>query len=231
MFDRFCLRALLLGGVLLPLASCSTTSLTTIVISPTTFTTTLALSSNGDALPPSQQMWTQYTAMGYYGHAGHQTTRDITKEVTWISYTPLLVTVNSTGVATVSGQATGFSQITAMEPGFNGDIMSNASTFTVNLPSTVTTSDVTSLAISPNPGTIAAIGKTLGFTVIGTTGTGQTVDLTTSVSWSSSTTAVANIGQFTGVATAVSAGSTVITATYTNSDGLKVTASAALTVQ
>jgi hypothetical protein len=231
MFDRFCLRALLLGGVLLPLASCSTTSLTTIVISPTTFTTTLALSSNGDALPPSQQMWTQYTAMGYYGHAGHQTTRDITKEVTWISYTPLLVTVSSTGVATVSGQATGFSQITAMEPGFNGDIMSNASTFTVNLPSSVSTSDVTSLAITPNPATIAAVGKTLGLVAIGTTGTGQTENLSTAVTWTSSTPGVATIGQSTGLVTAVSVGSTVITATYTNADGLKVTATTSLTVQ
>jgi len=231
MFDRFSLRALLLAGVLLPVASCGNNGLTTIVISPSAFTTTLALSSSGASLPPSQQMWTQYTALGYYGHAGHQTTRDITKEVTWTSYTPLLVTISSTGVATVSGQATGYTQITASAPGFNGDIVSNASTFTVDLPSDTTTSDVTSLAIAPSTATLSALGKTEGFVAIGTTGTGSTVNLTTSSTWTSSNTAIATVGAGTGLATGVGAGSSTIVATYTNADGKQVTASAILTVQ
>jgi len=230
MFDRFSVRAILLAGVLLPLASCGNEGLTTIVISPSTFTTTIALSSSGQSLPTSQQMWTQYTAIGYYGHAGHQRTRDLTKEVTWLSYTPLLVTINSSGIATVTGQATGYSQITASKPGFSGDIVSNASTFTVNAPTDFATSDVISIAISPTTPTITGVGKTLGFTALGTTGTGQTVDLTKSVIWTSSTPAVGTISA-TGAVTAVSAGQTVVIATYTNSDGLQATASTTVTVK
>lgn len=127
MFNRTCLNVLLLVGLLLPLTSCtSSPSLTSIVISPSDFTATLATSG-----PP---IWTQYTATGYYGHAGHQSTKNITNQVTWTSYTPMLVIINSSGVATVAGQATGFTQITASAPGFNGDIISNASTFTVTAP-------------------------------------------------------------------------------------------------
>lgn len=232
MLDRFCLRAVLLAGLLLPLASCGNTSLTTIVISPTAFTATLALSQNGTALPPGQQLWTQYTATGYYGHAGHQTTRDLTNEVNWMSYTPLLVTINSSGIAVVSGQATGYTQITASAPGYSGDIISNASTFTVNLPSSTATSDVVSLVIAPIDPSLTAVGKTVGLTAIGTTGTGQTENLTTAVVWTSSTPLVATIGQSTGLATATGAGTSIIVATYTNPvDGLQVTANTTLTVQ
>jgi len=231
MFDRTLLKALMLIGMVLPIASCSSPSLTSITISPSAFTTTLVLTSSGQSAPPSQQFWTKYTATGSYGHPGHPAiTKDITDQVTWLSYTPLLVTINSSGVATVSGTATGFTQIAASMPGFNGDIISNASTFTVNLPTTITTSDVTSLAISPTAPTLPAVGKTQGFTVIGTTGTGQTENLTTAAVWTSSTPLVATISN-TGLATATGVGTSVIVATYTNSDGTQVTASETLVVQ
>ena len=231
MLDRTLLKALMLIGMVLPIASCSSPSLTSITISPTTFTTTLVLTASGQSAPPSQQFWTKYTATGSYTSPGHPAmTRDITDEVTWLSYTPLLVTINSSGIATVSGQATGFSQIAASMPGFNGDIISNDSTFTVNLPTTITTSDVTSLAISPTTPSLTAAGKTQGFTVIGTTGTGQTENLTTAATWTSSTPLVATISN-TGLATATGPGTSVIVATYTNSDGTMVTASTILTVQ
>jgi len=237
MFDRTLLKALMLIGMVLPIASCTSPSLTSITISPSTFTTTLAVTASGQSAPPSQQMWTQYTATGSYSHPGHPAiTKDITDEVTWLSYTPLLVTINSSGIATVSGQATGFSQIAASMPGFNGDIISNASTFTVNSPTNVTTSDVTSLAFTPaNPTITLAKTKTLGLTVTGTTGTGQTENLTNSVTWTSSTPLVATIGPSNGSApglvSAINVGTSVIVATYTNSDGTMVTASTILTVQ
>jgi len=227
MFDRTLLKALMLIGMVLPIASCTSPSLTSITISPSTFTTTLAVTASGQSAPPSQQMWTQYTATGSYSHPGHPAiTKDITDEVTWLSYTPLLVTINSSGIATVSGQATGFSQIAASMPGFNGDIISNASTFTVNSPTNVTTSDVTSLAFTPaNPTITLAKTKTLGLTE----------NLTNSVTWTSSTPLVATIGPSNGSApglvSAINVGTSVIVATYTNSDGTMVTASTILTVQ
>ncbi len=232
MFDRFCLRALVLAGLLLPVASCSSnTSLTSIVISPAAFTTTVAVSQTGESLPPAEQLWTQYTATGYYGHAGHQTTKDITNEVNWLSYTPLLVTVNSSGVATVSGQATGFTQITASAPGFSGDIISNASTFTVNAPSSGATTDIVSLSIIPANPTVTKVPATLDFSAIGTSGAGATQNVTAACTWVSSNPAVATIGATTGIATTVSAGTTAIIATYTNTDGMQATAYTLLTVQ
>jgi len=80
-------------------------------------------------------MWTQYKAIGYYGNASNYTTKDITDQVTWTSLTPLMVTVSSTGVAQVTGEAYGATQITASKQGYGGLITSNTSTFTVNKPS------------------------------------------------------------------------------------------------
>lgn len=231
MFDRNSLKALVLIAALLPIASCSSPSLTSITISPATFTTTLVLTASGAPAPPSGQVWTQYTATGSYTHPGHPAmTKDLTNQVTWMSFTPLLVTINSSGVATVAGNGTGFTQIAASMPGFNGDIISNMSTFTVNVPTSGTTSDVTSLAIQPANPTVKAGSKPFGFSVIGTTGTGSTEDLTAACKWSSSTLGVATISN-TGVATPGTAGTSVIVATYTNSDGLVVTAATTLTVQ
>ncbi len=131
MCGRFCLGVLLFAGLLLPLVSCSNQGLTSIVISPTTFTTTLVTAG--------AQGYTQFKAIGYYGHAGSQSTQDITSEVKWLSNAPQVATIcNNTdpapcipGLATASGSWTGVTDITASAPGFNGDIVSNDATFTV----------------------------------------------------------------------------------------------------
>ncbi len=227
------LGVLAFGLVMLPLTSCTDDpSLTSIIISPTSFTATLTLLPNGSPAPASEQLWTQYTATGYYTHPDHQPiTKDITNQVTWLSYTPLLVTINSSGVATVAGTATGFTQITASMPGFHGIVTSSASTFTVNLPSSITTSDVVSLNILPTNPIVSSLNTNEGFVVIGTTGTGATEDLTTSATWTSSNTAVATIGAKTGLATALSDGTSTIVATYANPDGFQATAYTNLTVQ
>jgi hypothetical protein len=227
------LGLLALSLLMMPLTSCiNGPSLTSIVISPATFATALVLLPNGEPAPASEQFWTQYTATGYYTHPGHQpTTKDITKQVTWLSYTPLLVTINSSGVATVAGTAIGFSQIAASMPGFHGDVISNASVFTVNPPTNFVTTDVTSLEILPADPTVTTLNTNEGFRVIGTTGTGSTEDLTSASTWISSNTQVATIGARTGLATALSAGSSVIVATYANADGFQVTTTTNLTVQ
>lgn len=71
----------------------------------------------------------------------------------------------------------------------------------------------------------------MGFSVIGTTGTGATEDLATASTWTSSNPGVAMIGLKTGVGTTVGAGTSSIVATYTNPDGFAVTAYTTLTVQ
>ena len=131
MFNRFCFGALLLAGLAGLLSGCSTTSsagLTTIVISPSgASAVTMTLAPPGVA-----QGHAQFTALGYYGHAGHQVTQDITDSVTWSSSLTQVVTICSNGspapctpamdgLATVTGFTpqgawTGLSSITASCP-------------------------------------------------------------------------------------------------------------------
>jgi hypothetical protein len=139
------------------------------------------------------------------------------------------------GLATVTGWVggeawTGNTTITASAPGFNGDIVSNQVTLTVTDSST--TDDVISIAVTPNPYTFTAINATNPFTAIGTTQTGVQENLTTAsgMAWTSGNLSFVTIGLNTGLGTAVGAGSTSVTATYTNSDGTTAKGSAIVTV-
>jgi trimeric autotransporter adhesin len=232
MLYRSSLGALLLTAALLPVVSCSTSpSLTSITISPSAYTTTLVLTASGASAPTSEQGQTLFTATGYYTHPGHPAeTKDLTNEVNWLSYTPALVTVATNGVATVTGGAIGSTQVTASMPGFNGDIISTPSTFTVTLPTTTKTSDVISLTITPaNP--IILEGQSAGFSAIGTTGNGGSENLTTQSVWTSSNSSVCAINANTGVCNSTALGTAAITATYTNPDGIQVTGYTVLSVQ
>jgi hypothetical protein len=131
MFNNFYIKALLLAGLALPIAGCiAPQGLDSIVITPSTYTVTLSTTGYGG-------YWS-YKAIGYYGNAAHQVTKDITDQVTWTSLAPIMVTINSSGVATVTGKATGSTSIIASAPGYNGDIVSNVSTFIVQLPTATT---------------------------------------------------------------------------------------------
>ena len=222
MRNRLLWSAVLCACPLLLLTSCSTDpSLTSIVINPGTFTAVL----NACGQP---QVSSNFTATGYYTHPGHAAvTKDITDQVTWTSLTPLMVTINSTGTATVTCQMYGTTEISASAPGFHGDIIGYA-TFIVTQP-TSGGGDITSLTISPTNPTISS-GATESFLAIGTMGTTQQ-NVTTSSLWTSSNSSVATINPSTGVATGVSAGTTNITATYTNTDGTQAIATTVLTVQ
>ena len=232
MFHRSTLSALLLSVALLSVVSCtSSPSLTSITISPSSYTTTLVLTASGASAPTGLQGQTLLTATGNYAHPGHPAeTRDLTSQVTWLSYTPELVTVSPTGVATVTGSAIGTTQITASMPGFNGDVISNASTFTVTLPAATKTSDVTTLTVTPaNP--IILQGQSAGFSAIGTTGNGGSENLTDQSVWTSSNPTVCAINANTGVCNSTALGTAAITATYTNADGIQVTGYTVLSVQ
>jgi hypothetical protein len=229
MSDRFCLKALLLAGLFLPIVSCSnTSSLASIVITPEAYTITLASNGYGG-------YWS-YAATGYYGHADHQITKDVTKEVTWTSLAPIMVTIVSggtnAGVATPTGQATGTSSIYASAPGFNGTIKSNESTFTVQLPTTTTTAqNVTSLSIGQSSQTAASPNVAEPFAVTGKTSEGGTVNVTDHLSWTSSNPQAVAIDKHTGAIKVLGAGETTISVVFTNPDGSMAMGTKSMTVE
>jgi hypothetical protein len=86
------------------------------------------------------------------------------------------------------------------------------------------------MAIIPSAQSVAVPSQTAQFLAIGTTATGQTVNITDAVAWSSSSQQIATIGGTTGLATALGQGTSTITALYV-SGGSTLTATATFTVQ
>jgi 6-phosphogluconolactonase len=141
---------------------------------------------------------TQLTATGTYSDG---TKKDLSSQVTWASATTTVATISTVGLAT--SVAVGTSAITAMLSGVTG-----------NDTLTVTAATVVSIAITPAKPTIPP-GKTLQFTATGTYTDATTQDLTTMVAWGASPSSVATIGPSTGLASAIAAGTSTITGTYT----------------
>jgi hypothetical protein len=157
----------------------------------------------------------QFTATGTYSD---NSTKNITTGVTWKSSNTAFATISSTsGLAT--GVAAGTAQITATQ----GGIVSS------NDPLTVTAATVTlkSIAVTPASPSIG-IGNTLQFTATGTYSDNSTKNITSSVTWASSSPSFATIGLATGLATGVAVGTTEITGTLGSvvspNDALTVTA-------
>jgi len=148
----------------------------------------------------------QFTATGTYSDGGSQ---DLTSSATWLSSNPAAATITAAGLAT--GVAQGTSQISAGSAGVTG-----ITTLTVGA------ATLLSIAVTPSNPSIPK-GTTQQFTASGNYSDGSTVDLTNSVSWSSSDTSVATITSG-GLASALKQGSTTISA----SSG--VTGSTTLTV-
>ena len=158
----------------------------------------------------------------------------------WVSTIPSVGTVGAvTGIATAI--ATGSTTITATAKNPDGTVVSGSATLTVNISSPGAGEPLVSLALVPGTQTLSAANQNAAFIAIGTTSSGTTVDLThqpatigsatiKAAAWSSSSPGVATINAATGVATAVSNGTTVITALASNPDGTVVTGTATLTV-
>jgi len=225
MRDRSLLGVFVLAGLVIPFTSCAVSpSLTSISITPNAYTAVLA--PCGDP-----QVTTNFQAIGSYTRPGHAAvTKDITSQVTWTSLTPAMVTVTSAGTATVTCQMYGSTAIEASAPGFHGDIVGTA-TFNVEAYNNTSTNDVVSITVTPTNPVLTAAGQTVSFVATGTKGNGTTVNVTTASTWTSSDPSVASINPNTGVATALAAGNTTITATYVNSDGVQATGTSQLTVQ
>ena len=156
----------------------------------------------------------QFTATGTFSD---QSTKDVTAQSTWMSSDTETATIGAnTGLATGGSAPGGPITITATDGTVSG---------TSQL--TVTGSSVTlkSIAVTPNPVTIAKNG-TQQFTATGTFSDNSTKDVTAQSHWISSDTDVATIGAATGLATGVDLGGPV---TITATDG-NIVGTAQLTV-
>jgi len=211
MFTRYCFRAAVALCLVLPLAGCSNTDVSSIQISPST-----------SALTVGQTV--QFSATGIVQHGSHPaSSSNVTAQATWSSSTPAVATVNSSGMATAVSAGT--VTITATLPGS----ISATATITVTGGGGTTGGSLASLAIIPGTQSVASPAQTSQFIAIGTTTSGATEDLTSTVTWSSSSTQVATITAG-GLATAVSKGTTTVTAIAANPDSSVVTATATFTV-
>ena len=135
----------------------------------------------------------QLTATGAYSDG---TSRDLSTSATWSSSNPAVASVSSSGL--VTGVAAGTATVTATSGG------TNASTVV-----TITAATLSSMTVSPANANVVK-GGTKAFTATGTFSDGTTGPV--AVTWSSSAPAVATINA-SGLATALAAGTTTITAT------------------
>jgi hypothetical protein len=145
-----------------------------------------------------------FTAIGTYTD---HSTQDLTTSATWGSSNAAIATISnasgSNGVTT--GLQTGQVLITARV----GSVTSAPATLTV------TAAALVSIGVTPGAPSVVA-GITQQFTATGVYTNSSTQDLTTSVTWNSSNTAVASISSASGsngLATTLTAGSTAVSAT------------------
>lgn len=212
-------RLLLLIGLALPLAGCTNPLAVSISISPTSQSVGIGQT-------------VQFTATGVYGHGSNHpsSTEDLTDSVTWTSSVPSVATVNAGGVAT--GVSAGTTTITASIQGFTGLTTATATlTVTGGGSGIGSVSGITTITVIPNSQSVALPSQTSQYIAIGATSSGATIDLTDQVAWSSASVQIGAINPSTGLATAVSQGTTTITALYTNpGGGSTIAGTAAFTV-
>lgn len=153
----------------------------------------------------------QFTATGIYADGS---TANISNAVVWTSANTAIATMNANGAANsglATGQAPGTVQISATL-----NELSGAATLTV------TNASLTSIRVTPVDPSVMA-GLTRQFNAIGTYSDGTTADLTMLADWTSADTSVASMNSNqqanSGLATAVSAGASLIQASYSGVDG------------
>lgn len=193
---------------------------TTLLVTGGNLTAINVLPANSSRVILSPVLPVQMIAEGTFSNG----TRDISSKVTWASSNTLVATVDSQGV--VSPLRPGTTQIEA-KVSLNGSTISGttslATTAVVYILNTLVVSPVTSDNPTITPDT------SLGFTVVGSFNNGSTQDLTSAVTWTSSTAAatIDTTPPNLGVATGVSAGTTTISADFRGAD----TDTATLTVK
>jgi hypothetical protein len=152
-------------------------------------------------------------------------TSNLTNLVTWSSSSTQIATIGSvTGLATAVGQ--GSTTITALYTNqTSGSVVTGSATFTVT---GGTSEQITGVQLLPGSQSLSASGQTGQFLALGISGsTGLQQDVTSSsqVKWTSSIPSVATVSA-TGLVTGVGAGTSTVTAVFTNPDGSVVSANA-----
>jgi hypothetical protein len=144
----------------------------------------------------------QFTATGTFTDGN---TQNLTNSVKWTTSNTTATTISPSGLAL--GLVTGSATIQAASGSITG------STTLV-----VTSAALSSIAVTPTTPTIAQ-GVTQQFTATGTYTDSSTLNLTTSVAWSSSDKSIATITTAGGLATGVASGDSTIQATYQGKNG------------
>ena len=178
------------SGTAMLTVSASTATLTSIAVTP---------NSASIAVGATQQ----FTATGTYSDGS---TKNLSSTATWTSGTTTVATISASGLATAV--ASGSTTITASLNGVNGK-----ATLTVSAAS----QGVTSIAVTPNPGSIA-VGATQQFTATATYSNGSTANVSSMATWTVANTAVGTVST-SGLATAVAAGITTVTASLNGISG------------
>ncbi|HEY2468250.1 MAG TPA: Ig-like domain-containing protein [Terracidiphilus sp.] len=158
-------------------------------IGPTLTTVSVSPSTPSVAVGKAQQM----VATGTYDNG---TTDTVTDSASWSTSDNTMATVSTTGL--VTGVASGTATISATLNGLSGSTSV-----------TVTVANLSSISITSTSQSISS-GQTAQFTATGILQNGNTVDLTDSVTWTSSNTATATIDS-SGLATAQTVTSTATT--------------------
>jgi len=145
----------------------------------------------------------QFTATGFYNDGSQ---KDVTASATWRS-SPSKVATVSAGLAT--GVGAGKAIITATQSGISGS-------------ATLTVSSLTLMSIAVTPANSSiALGTQQQFHATGTYSNGSTLDITNSVTWASSSSAVATISAA-GLVTSKAIGQSTISATNSTVSGSTV---------
>jgi uncharacterized protein YjdB len=151
----------------------------------------------------------QFSAQGTYSDGSKA---DVSSTVSWTSTSTATATVNSAGLA--KAVATGSSNVTATLNSISG---------TAALTVTAPVKTLASIAVTPGTASIA-VGATQQFSAQATYSDGSTADVTSTAAWASTNTATATVNSA-GLAKAVAAGSSNISASLNSISG-----TAALTV-
>jgi hypothetical protein len=168
----------------------------------------------------------QYKAYGTYNRGGSHPSQnqDITSQVDWMSNAVAVATIDSTGLATITGAGT-----TSITASLNGIVSTVTLTNASNLPA----NSLTAITVIPTAQTLTSIGEPSQFIAIGTFNTNpMTQDITNQVRWQSSDVKVATInsaGLSLANACALPSCETTITATGT-SNGASIAGTAMLTL-
>ena len=204
---RFFINFLTMGIIIVlitVMASCSSTSTskttTTTTTTPTkTPTKTLSSITVTPAAPANLAVGftTQFIATAAYSDGSNA---DITSNVKWASSDTGIATISSAGLA--AGVAAGTANITATFSSVTNPVV---------ILTVVPAPALSSITVTPTTPDNLAVGSTQLFVAMGKYADGETMDITSKATWTSSDVNIATVSSA-GVATGVAIGSTNITA-------------------